>query len=74
MAEEKKVNDPALAEFYEDMEKTNMEKITIEMLAGLSKKSRDSESFDKKSGNKEVEDQPWRSSHVVFGKSSVKQG
>ena len=74
MAEENKITDPALAGFYEVMEKTNMKKITNEMLAGLSKNSRDSESFDIESGNEEVEDQPWRPSHVVFGKSSVKQG
>jgi hypothetical protein len=30
MAEEKKVVDPALAGFYEAMEKTNIEKITKE--------------------------------------------
>ena len=35
MAEEKKVVDPALAGFYEAMEKTNTEKITNEMLAGF---------------------------------------
>jgi hypothetical protein len=29
MAEEKKITDPALAGFYEAMEKTNMEKITM---------------------------------------------
>jgi hypothetical protein len=51
MAEEKKVVDPALAWFYEAMEKTNTEKITNEMLAGLSKNSGDSESFDLESGN-----------------------
>jgi hypothetical protein len=56
------------------MEKTNIEKITNEMLAGLSKDSSDSDSFDVESGNEDVEDQPWRLSHVVFGKSTVKQG
>jgi hypothetical protein len=50
MAEEKKIIDPALAGFYEAMEKTNMEKITNEMLAGLSENSSDSESFDVESG------------------------
>jgi hypothetical protein len=39
MTEEKKVTDPALAVFYEAMEKTNTEKITNEMLAGLSENS-----------------------------------
>jgi hypothetical protein len=73
MAEEKKVVDPALARFYEAMEKTNTEKITNEMLDGLSEDSGDSESFDLESGNKDAEDQPWRPSHTIFGKSSVKQ-
>jgi hypothetical protein len=74
MAEDKKITDPALTSFYEAMEKTNKEKITNEMLAGLSENTSDSESFDVESGNEEVEDRPWRPSHVVFGKSYVKQG
>jgi hypothetical protein len=36
MADEKKIIDPALAGFYETMEKTNVEKITNEMLARIS--------------------------------------
>jgi hypothetical protein len=36
MADEKTVVDPALAGFYEAMEKTNAEKIANEMLAGIS--------------------------------------
>jgi hypothetical protein len=74
MAEEKKITDPALARFYEAMEKTNIEKITNEMLDGLSENSSDNESFDVESGNEDVEDRPWRSSHVVFVKSTIKQG
>jgi hypothetical protein len=74
MDEEKKITDPALSGFYEAMEKTNTEKITIEMLAGLSEDSSDCYSFEMKSGNEDVEDRSWRSSHVVFGKSTVKQG
>jgi hypothetical protein len=74
MAEEKKIMVPALFEFYEAMEKTNTEKITNEMLARLSEDYSDSESFDVDSGNEDVEDRPWRPSHVVFGKSTVKQG
>ena len=46
MAKEKKVVDPALASFYEAMEKTNTEKITNEMLDGLCKDSGDSKGFD----------------------------
>jgi hypothetical protein len=74
MAEDKKIIDPTMARFYEAMEKTNAEKITNEMLAGLSGDSSDNDSFDVESGNEDVEDQPWRPSHVVFGKSIVKQG
>jgi hypothetical protein len=73
MAEEKKVVDPVLAGFYEAMEKTNTEKIINEMLAGLSEYSDDSESFDLDSGNEDAEDWPWRPSHTIFGKSSIKQ-
>jgi hypothetical protein len=73
MTEEKKIVDPALAGFYEAMEKTNTEKITNKMLAGLSKHSGDSESFDLESGNKDAEDRPWRPSHTIFGKSTIKQ-
>jgi hypothetical protein len=74
MAKEKKIVDPALAGFYEAMEKTNMEKIYNEMLARISKNSSDSESFDVESGNEDAEDRPWRPSHIVFGKSTIKQG
>jgi hypothetical protein len=73
MSEEKKIADPALAWFYEAMEKTNTEKITNEILAGLSEDSDDSENFDVESGNEDAEDWPWRSSHTIFGKSSIKQ-
>jgi hypothetical protein len=73
MSEEKKVVDPALVGFYEAMEKTNTEKITNEMLARLSEDSDDSENFDVESGNEDAEDRPWRPSHTIFGKSSIKQ-
>jgi hypothetical protein len=73
MAKDKKSVDPTLAGFYEAMEMTNIVKITDEILAGLSGDSSDSESFDE-SENKDVEDWPWRPSHVVFEKSTVKQG
>jgi hypothetical protein len=72
MAEEKKFVDPALAGYYEAMEKTNTEKITNEMLAGLYEDSGDSESFDLESGNEDAEDRPWRPSHTIFKKSSIK--
>jgi hypothetical protein len=59
MDEEKKITYPALSGFYESMEKTNIEKMTNEMLAGLSEDSSDSDSFDVESGNEDVEDRPW---------------
>jgi hypothetical protein len=74
MAEDKKITDPTMSEFYEAMEKTNTEKITNEMLARLFEDSSDSDSFDMESGNEDVEDLSWRLSHVIFGKSTVKQG
>jgi hypothetical protein len=74
MAEDKRSEDPALAGFYKAMERTNVEKITDEILAGLSEDSGDSEDFDIESDNDDAEDRPWRLSHVVFGKSTVKQG
>jgi hypothetical protein len=74
MAKDKKTVDPTLAGFYEAMERTNVEKITDEMLDGLSGDSNNSDSFDVESGNEDVEGRPWRPSHVVFGKSTIKQG
>jgi hypothetical protein len=74
MAEDKKTIDLALAGFYEAMEKTNVEKITDKMLVGLSGDSSDSDSFDVKSSNEDVEDRRWRLSHVVFEISTIKQG
>jgi hypothetical protein len=74
MAVEKKTIDLALSEFYEAMERTNAENIAHETLAGISKDSSDSEDFDAESENEDAEDRPWRPSHVVFGKSTIKQG
>ena len=74
MADEKKIVDPVLSGFYEAMEKTNGEKIASEMLAGISEDYSDSESFDVESGNEDAKDWPRRPSHVVFGKSTIKQG
>jgi hypothetical protein len=44
------------------------------MLAGIYEGSSDSESFDVESENESTEDRPWRPSHFVFGKSTIKQG
>jgi hypothetical protein len=73
MADEKKVVDPSLASFYEAMEKTNIEKITNEMLADLSEDSDDNGSFDMESEDEDAKNRPWRPSHTIFGKSSIKQ-
>jgi hypothetical protein len=71
--EEKKVADPYIARFIESMAKTNTEKITKEILEGLSEATGDSDSYDVESGGEDYEDRPWRPSHVVFGKSTIKQ-
>jgi hypothetical protein len=55
------------------MSKTNTEKITKEILEGLSEDTDDSDSYDVDSGGEDSEDRPWRPSHAVFGKSSIKE-
>jgi hypothetical protein len=71
--EEKKIVDPFITGFYESMAKTNTEKITKEIMEGLSEDSDDSDSYDMESGDEDSEDQPWRPSHTIFGKLSIKQ-
>jgi hypothetical protein len=71
--EEKKAMDPYVAGFVESMAKTNTEKITKEILEGLSEGTGDSDSYDVESGDEDSEDRPWRPNHSVFGKSSIKQ-
>ena len=56
------------------MERTNTEKIAHETLAGISEDSSDSEDFDAEYENEGAKDQPWIPSHIVFGKSTIKQG
>jgi hypothetical protein len=72
MYEEKKVADPFIAGVYESMAKINTEKITKEIMADLSKDSDDSDEFDVESGDEDSEDRPWRPSHTIFGKSTIK--
>jgi hypothetical protein len=55
------------------MAKTNTEKITKEILEGLSEDTGDSDIYDVESGDEDSEDRPWRPSHTVFGKSTIKQ-
>src|SRR6187455_163322 len=59
--------------FLESMAKTNTEKITREILEGLSEDTGDSDSYDADSGGEDFEDRPWRPSHSVFGKSTIGQ-
>jgi hypothetical protein len=56
---------------FEDLWKT---KTPNKMLAGLFGDSSDSDSFDVESGNEDAEDRSCRPSHVVFKKSTVKEG
>src|SRR6187455_3656356 len=55
------------------MSKTNTEKINKEILEGLSEDTGDSDSYDVESGGEDSKDRPWRPSHAVFSKSSIKQ-
>jgi hypothetical protein len=71
--EEKRTADPFIAGFVESMSKTNTEKITKEILEGLSEDTDDSDSYDVESGDEDSEDRPWRPSHTIFGKSTIKQ-
>jgi hypothetical protein len=71
--EEKKTVDPYIVGFVESMAKTNTEKITKEILEALSKDTGDSDSYDVESGDEDSEDRPWRPSHSIFRKSTIKQ-
>ena len=59
--------------FLESITRTNTEKITREILEGLSEDTGESDSYDVESGGEDSEDRPWRPSHVIFGKSTIKQ-
>jgi hypothetical protein len=72
LTEEEKVLEEKTAAFVESIAKTNTEKITREILEGLSEDTDDSNSYDAESGGKDSEDRPWRPSHSVFGKSTIK--
>jgi hypothetical protein len=71
--EQKKAANPYIAGFLESMSKSNIEKITKEILEGLSEDTGDSDNYDAESGGKDSEDRPWRPSHTIFGKSTIKQ-
>jgi hypothetical protein len=57
--------------FLESIAKSNTEKITREILEGLSEDTGDSDNYDVESGGEDSEDRPWRPSHAVFGKSRL---
>jgi hypothetical protein len=71
--EEKKAVNPYIAGFVKSMVKTNTEKINKEILEGLSEDTGDSDSYDVESGDEDSEDRPWRPSHSIFRKSTIKQ-
>jgi hypothetical protein len=73
LSEEEKLSEEKNADFIESIAKTNTEKITKEILEGLSEDTGDSDSYDAESGGEDSEDRPWRPSHTVFGKSTIKQ-
>ena len=68
--EEKKAVNPYIAGFIKSMAKTNTEKITKEILEGLSEDTGDSDSYDAESGGEDSKDRPWRPSHSIFRKSN----
>jgi hypothetical protein len=73
LSEEEKLIEEKTARFIESIAKTNIEKITKEILESLSEDTNDSDSYDAESGGEDSEDRPWRPSHVVFKKSTIKQ-
>jgi hypothetical protein len=68
LTEKEKLLEEKNVGFVESIAKTNTEKITKEILEGLSKDTGDSDSYDVESGGEDSEDRPWRPSHAVFGK------
>jgi hypothetical protein len=73
LSEEEKLLEEKTAGFVESIAKTNTEKITKEILEGLSEETDDSDSYDVESGGEDSKDRPSRPSHAVFGKSTIKQ-
>jgi hypothetical protein len=73
LSEEEKILEEKTAGFIESIAKTNTEKITKEILESLSEDTDDNDNYDAESGAEDSEDRPWRPSHAVFGKSTIKQ-
>jgi hypothetical protein len=73
LTEEEKLLEEKTVGLVESIAKTNTEKITKEILEGLSEDTDDSDSYDVESGGEDSKDRPWRPSQAVFGKSTIKQ-
>jgi hypothetical protein len=73
LTEEEKLLEEKTTGFIESTAKTNTEKITKEILEGLSEDTNDSDSYYAESGGEDSEDRPWRPSHAVFRKSTIRQ-
>jgi hypothetical protein len=73
LSEEEKLLEEKTVGFIESIAKTNTEKITKEILEGLSEDTDDSNIYDAESGGEDSEDRPWRPSHAVFRKSTIRQ-
>jgi hypothetical protein len=73
LSEEEKLLEEKTVGFVESIAKTNTEKITREILEGLSEDTGDSDNYDAESGGEDSEDRPWRQCHAVFGKSTIRQ-
>jgi hypothetical protein len=73
LTEEEKLLEEKTTGFVESIAKTNTGKITKKILEGLSEDTDDSDSYDVESGGEDSEDRPWRPSHAIFGKSTIKQ-
>jgi hypothetical protein len=58
LSEEEKLLEEKTAGFVESIVKTNTEKITKEIIEGLSEDTDDSNSYDAESGGKDSEDRP----------------
>jgi hypothetical protein len=58
LTEEKKLLEEKTAAFIQSIAKTNTEKITKEILEGLSEDTDDSDSYDAESGGEDSEDRP----------------
>jgi hypothetical protein len=59
LTKEEKLLKEKTAGFIESIAKTNTEKITKEILEGLSEETDDNDSYDVESGSEDSEDRPW---------------